>query len=175
MKKQCLNILYCLTMVTAFSGCGNENDQKTLTNTETSAQTIAPEAARVTETNEKDSASKATTVIATNENVEVDEDKLLRKGKILFLQCRACHSLEPDGEHLIGPNLHALFDSQAGRKSGFTYSEAMSGSKVKWNDTTLDTFLIKPSDYMPGTIMAFVGVEKPEDRAAIILYLKNNT
>lgn len=175
MIKHNLIILFFLVVITTLSGCNKENDKSTLVDSGTSAQTVAAEAVEVTETNDEDSVKTAAAVTATNENTEIDEAKLLRKGKILFLQCRACHTLELDGDHLVGPNLNALFDSQAGMKPDFAYSEEMSGSNIKWNEDTLDQFLIKPSDYVPGTIMAFVGVEKPEDRAAIILYLKNNT
>lgn len=174
MIKHNLIILFFLVVITTLLGCNKENDKSTLVDNETSAQIIVPESAAA-KTDDIDSTNVAAAVTATNENIEIDEAKLLRKGKILFLQCRACHTLEADGDHLVGPNLNALFDSQAGMKPDFAYSEEMSGSNIKWNEDTLDQFLIKPSEYVPGTIMAFVGVEKPEDRAAIILYLKNNT
>ncbi len=175
MIKPNLRIIFSLVAIMALSGCNNDNDQNHPPNAPAPAKIVASESPEAKKTDEIDSATVAAAVTVANTNVEIDEAKLLRKGKILFLQCRACHTLELDGGHLVGPNLNALFDSQAGMKPDFAYSEEMSGSNIKWNEETLDQFLIKPSDYVPGTIMAFVGVEKPEDRAAIILYLKNNT
>ncbi|MEM9209447.1 MAG: hypothetical protein AAGA61_09380, partial [Pseudomonadota bacterium] len=41
------------------------------------------------------------------------EDRALQRGKILFLQCRACHSLMADDGHRVGPNLAGLFGREA--------------------------------------------------------------
>ncbi len=102
-------------------------------------------------------------------------DAALRRGRIMFLQCRACHSTEADGEHRVGPNLHGVFGADAGSKDDFAYSDAMRASDIVWSDETLDTFLTKPTDYVPGTIMVFVGMEKAEDRQALIAYIRSQT
>lgn len=169
MIKRYLTPLFFLIAITTFTGCNNENKESTPPDNQVSVNTGETEAIQA------DPENFAAVSVTTNKHTDIDESKLLRKGKILFLQCRACHSLELDGEHLVGPNLNALFDSQAASKEGFAYSEAMTQSGIKWNEETLDQFLIKPSAYVPETIMAFVGVEKAEDRAALILYLKENT
>jgi cytochrome c len=97
------------------------------------------------------------------------------KGQIVFLQCRACHSLEAAGPNKVGPNLHGIMGRKAGLAPGFTYSEAMSGSTVVWSAETLDKFLFRPSDFMPATRMVFVGLRKPEDRANVIAYMIQET
>ena len=97
----------------------------------------------------------------------------LRRGRIMFLQCRACHSTEADGEHKVGPNLHGLFGASAGEKDGFTYSSAMSEADTVWSEDTLDAFLERPTDYVPGTIMVFAGIEEQADRQALIAYLRS--
>lgn len=104
-----------------------------------------------------------------------DDEKLLRRGKILFLQCRACHSTEQDGAHRVGPNLHALFGANAAAKPGFAYSEALSGAGITWSAGTLDQFLTEPSAFVPGTIMAFAGLPQESDRQALIAYLAQQT
>jgi len=48
----------------------------------------------------------------------VDMDALLanadlQRGQTLFLQCRACHSLEAGGANKVGPNLYGLMGSIA--------------------------------------------------------------
>ena len=97
------------------------------------------------------------------------------KGQIVFLQCRACHSLEAGGPNKVGPNLHGGMGRKAGLAPGFAYSEAMAGSAVVWSVEALDKFLLRPSDFMPGTRMVFVGLRKPEDRANVIAYIRQET
>ena len=97
------------------------------------------------------------------------------KGKVLFLQCRACHSLEAGGANKVGPNLHGFLGRKAGLAAGFSYSEAVSQSGVVWSAETLDQWLARPSDFLPGNRMVFVGIRKPEDRANLIAYLKRET
>ena len=97
------------------------------------------------------------------------------KGQIVFLQCRACHSLEADGPNKVGPNLHGVIGHKAGLAPGFAYSDQMTASGVVWSAETLDKFLLRPSDFIPGTRMVFVGLRKPEDRANVIAYLKQET
>ncbi len=45
------------------------------------------------------------------------------KGQIVFLQCRACHSLEAAGPNKVGPNLHGVMGRKAGLAPGFAYSD----------------------------------------------------
>ena len=97
------------------------------------------------------------------------------KGQIVFLQCRACHSLEAAGPNKVGPNLHGIMGRKGGLAPGFAYSEAMAGSAVVWSVEALDKFLLRPSDFMPGTRMVFVGLRKPEDRANVIAYIRQET
>lgn len=97
------------------------------------------------------------------------------KGQIVFLQCRACHSLEAAGPSKVGPNLHGVIGRKAGLAPGFAYSDAITASGVVWSADTLDKFLIRPSDFITGTRMVFVGLRKPEDRANVIAYLRQET
>ncbi len=97
------------------------------------------------------------------------------KGKVLFLQCRACHSLESGGANKVGPNLHGVFGRKAGLAPGFAYSDAVSQANIVWSAETLNDWLARPSDFLPGNRMVFVGIRKPEDRANLIAYLKRET
>lgn len=97
------------------------------------------------------------------------------KGKVLFLQCRACHGLEEGGANKVGPNLYGVFGRKAGLAPGFAFSDAVTQSDIIWSAGTLDAWLARPSDFLPGNRMVFVGIRKPEDRANLIAYLKRET
>ena len=94
-------------------------------------------------------------------------------GESVFKKCKACHGL--DGKNKVGPNLHGVIGRKAGLAPGFAYSDPMTASEVVWSAETLDKFLLRPSDFIPGTRMVFVGLRKPEDRASVIAYLQQET
>jgi cytochrome c len=97
-------------------------------------------------------------------------------GARAFIQCRSCHTLKPQQGDQIGPNLAGFFGRQiTTNRPEFKYSEAAKGSKLVWNEANLDLWLENPSGLIPGTTMAFVGIAKPETRAALIAYLKKET
>jgi cytochrome c len=97
------------------------------------------------------------------------------KGRVLFLQCRACHSLEQGGMNKVGPNLWGMFGRKAGQAEGFDYSDAVKNSGIIWSAETLDAWLARPSEFLPGNRMVFVGIRRPEDRANLIAFLKRET
>ncbi len=96
-------------------------------------------------------------------------------GEKLAVLCRACHSLEQDGSHMIGPNLHGFFGSGAGEREGFGYSEALRGAGFVWTPRALEAWMAQPADFLPGNRMVFAGVSGESDRADIIAYLLDVT
>jgi cytochrome c len=72
----------------------------------------------------------------------------------------------------VGPGLKGVVGRKAGTQPDFTYSTAMAKSGLTWDDRTLDAFLADPRTALPGTAMAFPGVEDAKDRADLIAYLK---
>jgi len=99
----------------------------------------------------------------------------MERGAKLYKRCKACHTLEEGGKHKVGPNLWNVYGAKAGSKEGFNYSKAMAASEVIWDDTTLDAYIQKPSTFMKGNRMSFVGIKKAEDRDAVLLYMKSKT
>lgn len=99
----------------------------------------------------------------------------IKRGQTLFLQCRACHSLGEGEPHKVGPNLYGMFGQTAGQAPGFAYSDVVIESGVVWTPETLDAWLARPSEFMPGNRMVFVGIRKPLDRANLIAYLQQQT
>ncbi len=95
-------------------------------------------------------------------------------GARVFKKCVSCHNVEPDGANGTGPALYGIVGQTKGQVPGFAYSAAMGDGAYAWGWEELDGFLEKPSRYMPGTKMNFIGLKKAEDRAAVIEYLRVN-
>ena len=94
------------------------------------------------------------------------------KGAKVFKKCKSCHNVEPGGVHSTGPALYGVVGNDIASKDGFKFSAAMTGLEGNWTYEALDEYLKKPAKYAPGTAMNFVGLKKPEDRAAVIEYLR---
>ncbi len=94
------------------------------------------------------------------------------RGEKLAKACVACHSFVSGGSHKVGPNLWNVFGAPKGGKDGFAYSSAMSGFGGAWGYVEMNQFLWKPKKYMPGTKMNYNGLRKPEDRAAMVAWLR---
>jgi cytochrome c2 len=93
-------------------------------------------------------------------------------GETLFKKnCAICHTLEA-GRNKIGPSLVGVVGRKAGSVPGFAYSAANKNSGDIWDAQTLDIYLTDPRRFMPGTKMVFAGLKNPEDRKALIEYLK---
>lgn len=88
-----------------------------------------------------------------------------------FNQCKACHKVEA-GKNGVGPSLAGVFGRKAGSEPTFKYSDAMKNSGLTWDDAGLGKYLADPKGTVPGNKMAFAGLKKPEDLAAVIDYLK---
>jgi len=97
------------------------------------------------------------------------------KGKTIYEQCAACHSLEAGKNDGVGPTLHGLF----GRKSGsedFHYSPAMKRANVTWTPELLDKYLEHPQEgAFRGNRMPFAGIADAQQRTDLIAYLKDAT
>ena len=98
-----------------------------------------------------------------------------KRGQTLFLQCRACHSLGEGEPHKVGPNLYQMFGKTAGVEPGFAFSDAVVNSGIVWSAESLDPWMARPSEYLPGNKMVFIGIKDPQDRANLIAYLQEAT
>ena len=99
----------------------------------------------------------------------------IRRGKLLFLQCRACHEVASGQPHKVGPNLHGVMGRKAALAEGYAYSDALKKSGLTWDFATLDNWIKHPASIVPGTTMAFVGIPGEADRRALIAYLESAT
>ena len=97
------------------------------------------------------------------------------EGEKVFKKCAACHSISQGGGNKIGPALWAVLGRKAGTVPDYKYSKAMAAHVKTWSFEEMNSFLIKPKDWVKGTKMSFAGLKNDKDRAAVILYMNQNT
>jgi cytochrome c len=96
-------------------------------------------------------------------------------GEQIYSRCFACHAIDRDR---TGPRHAGLFGRRAGSVPGFPYSAAMKkagANGLVWNDETLDKFLQNPTKFIPGTRMTYAGIKSDQERADLLVYLKQAT
>ncbi len=97
-------------------------------------------------------------------------------GQKVARKCKACHAFDEGGKNKSGPPLWNIVNKAVATAEGFRYSKAMKdyaeGGK-SWTYEELDAYLAAPKKHIPKTKMAFAGLKKEEDRAAILAYLRS--
>lgn len=96
----------------------------------------------------------------------------LETGKKVFKKCAACHTDKKGGSNKVGPALYGIVGNDIATVGGFKYSGVLEGLPGNWDYAALNAFLWKPKVYAKGTKMAFAGLRKASDRAALIAYLR---
>ena len=94
----------------------------------------------------------------------------VEKGKAVFEQCAACHSLDGSGDY-DGPTLKDVIGRKAGSLEDYRYSAAMKRSDVVWDPATLDKYVADPQAFIPGNRMAFAGIADKAERDDLIAFL----
>ena len=129
-------------------------------------------------------AASTTTTETNSENSEdIDSGNIMMlfastsadDGAKVFKKCAACHSIVQGGSNKIGPALWGVLGRKAGSISDYKYSKAMTKHEKAWSFDEMNSFLIKPKDWIKGTKMSFAGLKNAKDRAAVILYMNENT
>ena len=124
-----------------------------------------------------DSTSAETNLVSSNSGdvMALFASTSAAEGAKIFKKCAACHSINEGGGNKIGPALWGVLGRSAGSAPGYKYSKAMAAHGKNWSFEEMNGFLIKPRDWIKGTKMSFAGLKKAEDRAAVILYMNENT
>jgi cytochrome c len=94
------------------------------------------------------------------------------RGAKVFKKCASCHTAGKGEATKVGPNLYGVLGRKRAAFAGFSYSEAMKAKGGAWDAESVNQFITKPKDFVPGTKMAFPGLKKPQDRADVILFLQ---
>ncbi|MGQ0527333.1 MAG: c-type cytochrome [Alphaproteobacteria bacterium] len=93
------------------------------------------------------------------------------QGQKISKACAACHNFEKGAGAKIGPDLWNIV-GRAKAHEDFAYSEGMKNAGGNWGYEDLNKFLWKPKAFVADTKMNYIGVKKPEDRAAMIAWLR---
>jgi cytochrome c len=98
----------------------------------------------------------------------------IERGKGVAKACAACHHVEKGGANGVGPGLYGVVGNKKQAHPGYAYSGVLDDQGGdSWTYEELNKFLWKPKAYNRDTKMTYVGIKKPEDRAALIAYLRS--
>ena len=108
----------------------------------------------------------------TNPQLQIMTEGNIDFGRELVSQrCANCHATKPN-EKLFAPTLVNLFGRQAGSIEGFPYTPKIKLLNIIWTPSTLDTWLKTITVNTPDIRMRHVGIERDDEREAVIAYLK---
>lgn len=93
-------------------------------------------------------------------------------GRMLVMQrCANCHAIA-EGEDRYAAPLHHLFGRKAGSIEGYTFSRIIKDLNIPWSPSALDSWLEKTTFDTPDIRMRHTGIEKSDQRDAILAFLK---
>ena len=84
---------------------------------------------------------------------------------------RAQPQYSKPGENKLGPSLAGVFGRKAGTEPGFSYSSALKGQNITWDEASLNEWLQGPGKFVKGTKMIY-SVPDEKDRQDVVAYLK---
>ncbi len=99
----------------------------------------------------------------------------LAVGEASAKKCAACHTFDKGGPNRVGPNLYDVVGRKPGQVAGFAYSKPLMAVAEEWNYEHLNKYLNNPKATIPGNKMAFAGIPKPDERAALIAWLRSKS
>jgi cytochrome c len=93
-------------------------------------------------------------------------------GEHSFNKCLPCHSIGPDAQNKVGPELNGLDGRHSGSVANFSYSDANKNSGIVWNEATFKEYIKDPKAKIPGTKMIFAGVKNQPEIDDLWAYIK---
>ncbi|TCH98861.1 cytochrome c family protein [Roseococcus sp. SYP-B2431] len=88
--------------------------------------------------------------------------------------CGSCHTFNEGGRSGVGPNLYGIVGANHAHVAGFNYSAGMKAkSDQPWDYEALNTFIAGPARAIPGTRMAYAGMNSTAQRADLIAFLRS--
>jgi cytochrome c len=96
------------------------------------------------------------------------------KGEQVYKKCMACHTVS-DKTNKVGHHLVGIVGRPVAAVEGYKYSDDMkayAATGAVWDEVTLQAYLEKPKAVVAKTKMAFAGLNKEDERADLIAFLK---
>jgi len=124
---------------------------------------------------------QGTDEIASKSNISVEPitsllaNASIDNGEKIYKKCGTCHNYTKDSKSKVGPNLWDIVNRLKANVNNYSYSSALANYGGKWTYEELNAFLYKPKNFIEGTKMNFSGLQKAEDRADLILWLRKNS
>lgn len=88
--------------------------------------------------------------------------------------CGSCHTFTDGGRAGVGPNLYGIVGNHHAHAAGFNYSAGMKAKEGEaWDYEALNTFIAGPARAIPGTRMAYGGMNSAAQRADLIAFLRS--
>jgi cytochrome c len=95
-------------------------------------------------------------------------------GKAIFDKtCVPCHLTAAGEKNYERPNLWGIVGRPKGSESDVQYSSVLKEAGGNWTFEELNSFLSHPTLTLPGTDMAFAGLQDEQQRADVIAYLRS--
>ena len=94
-----------------------------------------------------------------------------KAGAQVFKKCQACHAVGEGARNKVGPELNGIFGREAGSIPDYNYSDAMENSGILWTPEAFAEYIRNPRGVVPGTAMAFAGLQKDKDIENVTAYL----
>jgi cytochrome c len=96
------------------------------------------------------------------------------RGQAAARACQACHTFDQGGPHRVGPNLWDIVGQPIAHHDDYSYSDALQAmSGDTWTYEALDGFIRNPRGFAPGTKMAYGGMQRDDQRADLLAYLRS--
>lgn len=93
-------------------------------------------------------------------------------GALAFQVCAGCHATGVTSGGLA-PTLYQIVGRTMATRTDYVYSDSFKQLDGTWTEELLDEFLRDPTAFAPGTTMNTIKITDPEERRAIIDYLRD--
>lgn len=93
-------------------------------------------------------------------------------------KCSVCHNIEKGAGNKVGPHLWGVMGRKTASIGDFNYSDAMKKHAEEaptWTWDAMNHFQWAPRKAVPGTLMAYAGTPKDQERANLIVYLNSQS
>ena len=95
----------------------------------------------------------------------------LAAGERSFLKCKPCHQVGDTAKNTVGPVLNGIIGRHSGTYEGYNYTDANKNSGLTWDEATFKEYIKNPKAKIPGTKMAFAGINSENEINNLFAYL----